>query len=152
MINKLSECKTADGRYIGIGSEVYAITMMPKMNKFGRIYSRSAKELTVVKATIYKVTYIEANCPGWVYWTADAGAFSIEAQTADGSKKEIEAYPSEVSEYTAYDSEDAAKAAMEAFQNSGGLFVKQGYPLMPLRDAETLIEMNKKLWEEENGD
>ena len=47
----LPACKTADGVPIGIGSEVYAITFKQKVNKYGRLYRPSTRELAVVKVT-----------------------------------------------------------------------------------------------------
>ena len=52
----LPACKTADGVPIGIGSEVYAITFKQKVNKYGRLYRPSTRELAVVKVTVSTVT------------------------------------------------------------------------------------------------
>lgn len=51
----LPACKTADGVPIGIGSEVYAITFKQKVNKYGRLYRPSTRDLAVVKVTVSTV-------------------------------------------------------------------------------------------------
>ena len=73
----LPACKTADGVPIGIGSEVYAITFKQKVNKYGRLYRPSTRELAVVKVTVSTVTFSEFVEPGWFGWTGVAYSLPI---------------------------------------------------------------------------
>ena len=120
----LPACKTADGVPIGIGSEVYAITFKQKVNKYGRLYRPSTRELAVVKVTVSTVTFSEFVEPGWFGWTGVAYSGMTEVECSDGKTKTFSYLPGiEVSQYTIFASEDAAKAALEKAEAGGGLFL-----------------------------
>lgn len=128
----LPACKTADGVPIGIGSEVYAITFKQKVNKYGRLYRPSTRDLAVVKVTVSTVTFSEFVEPGWFGWTGVAYSGMTEVECSDGKTKTFSYLPGiEVSQYTIFASEDAAKAALEKAVAGGGLYTRAGFPLMP---------------------
>lgn len=128
----LPACKTADDETIGIGSEVYAVTFKYKRNKFGRLYRPSTKELMVVKVTVSTITFSEFLEPGWFGWTGIAYSGMVEIECHDGTMRSVSCLPGiEVSQYTIFASEDAAKAALEKASAGGGLYTRAGFPLMP---------------------
>ena len=89
----LPACKTADGVPIGIGSEVYAITFKQKVNKYGRLYRPSTRELAVVKVTVSTVTFSEFVEPGWFGWTGVAYSGMTEVECSDGKTKTFSYLP-----------------------------------------------------------
>lgn len=149
----LPACKTADGVPIGIGSEVYAITFKQKVNKYGRLYRPSTRELAVVKVTVSTVTFSEFVEPGWFGWTGVAYSGMTEVECSDGKTKTFSYLPGiEVSQYTIFASEDAAKAALEKAEAGGGLYTRAGFPLMPswqIGEVRAALEKAEQSAEEE---
>lgn len=149
----LPACKTADGVPIGIGSEVYAITFKQKVNKYGRLYRPSTRELAVVKVTVSTVTFSEFVEPGWFGWTGVAYSGMTEVECSDGKTKTFSYLPGiEVSQYTIFASEDAAKAALEKAEAGGGLYTRAGFPLMPswqIGEVRAALEKAEQSTEEE---
>ena len=132
---------------------MYAITFKQKVNKYGRLYRPSTRDLAVVKVTVSTVTFSEFVEPGWFGWTGVAYSGMTEVECSDGKTKTFSYLPGiEVSQYTIFASEDAAKAALEKAVAGGGLYTRAGFPLMPswqIGEVRAALEKAEQSTEEE---